>query len=275
MSKETELLPCPFCGCALEAHWRRANPKAMCRTEGCVGAKLPILNLDQPEAIAAWNTRAADRELRQHADPELAQLHANGAKAWADVPNATAWVDELRGSHAIDTSTERVEKQGGNVQMPVIAWVEPEYEDHFGCDGIQAYRSEKPGWEALVRQSDAQVALAAKDAEIEGLKKKVKAYQLLTKSQDVRIATVRKLRDEASEAIGSLASERLANAMLTNEIDALKAEIDALRRIGGQLSNIAFNVSQNPDRVLSVAVCSTLDNIRKEWDAAIAKERAK
>ena len=28
---------------------------------------------------------------------DLSRLHANGAKAWADVPDATTWVDELRG----------------------------------------------------------------------------------------------------------------------------------------------------------------------------------
>ena len=61
---EVELLPCPFCGCALEANWNRVNPKARCRTVDCMGSKLPVLNLDQPEAIAAWNRRAADRKLR-------------------------------------------------------------------------------------------------------------------------------------------------------------------------------------------------------------------
>lgn len=61
MSKETELLPCPFCGSGLYAQWNRANPKARCETVGCMGAKLPILNLDQPDDIAAWNRR----DLRQ------------------------------------------------------------------------------------------------------------------------------------------------------------------------------------------------------------------
>lgn len=54
----SDLLPCPFCGCALDAQWNRPNPKARCRTEGCKGGQLPVLNLDVPEDIAAWNTRA-------------------------------------------------------------------------------------------------------------------------------------------------------------------------------------------------------------------------
>ena len=53
-----ELKPCPFCGCALDAQWDRPNPKARCRTDGCKGKQLPVLNLDVPEDIAAWNARA-------------------------------------------------------------------------------------------------------------------------------------------------------------------------------------------------------------------------
>lgn len=55
-----ELKPCPFCGAVLDAQWDRPNPKARCCTEGCKGRQLPVLNLDAPEDIAAWNTRAVD-----------------------------------------------------------------------------------------------------------------------------------------------------------------------------------------------------------------------
>ena len=55
---------CPFCGIALTANIRGAgdvapNPKASCKTEGCYGSRLPVLCLDIPEDVAAWNFRAA------------------------------------------------------------------------------------------------------------------------------------------------------------------------------------------------------------------------
>jgi len=53
-----ELMPCPFCGNTLAIRWRKINPKASCQTPGCWGGKLPILQLDIPDFVAAWNTRA-------------------------------------------------------------------------------------------------------------------------------------------------------------------------------------------------------------------------
>ena len=52
------LEPCPWCGCALYAVWRRANPRASCKTEGCFGRKMAVVNLDDPSDVAAWNCRA-------------------------------------------------------------------------------------------------------------------------------------------------------------------------------------------------------------------------
>lgn len=54
-----ELLPCPFCGNALVVKARRHNPHARCETENCKGSQLPLLNLDQMDDIARWNTRPA------------------------------------------------------------------------------------------------------------------------------------------------------------------------------------------------------------------------
>lgn len=53
------LLPCPFCGNELTRGSRRINPHARCSTEGCYGAKMPVVNLDAPDSVSAWNTRAA------------------------------------------------------------------------------------------------------------------------------------------------------------------------------------------------------------------------
>lgn len=53
-----ELAPCPFCGQALSVMRRPHNPYARCATDGCKAQQLPLLNLDDPEDIRAWNTRA-------------------------------------------------------------------------------------------------------------------------------------------------------------------------------------------------------------------------
>lgn len=62
------LKPCPFCGCELESRWNRMNPAARCVTERCVGSKLPVLCLDVPGEIEAWNTRAVDGRAEQAFD---------------------------------------------------------------------------------------------------------------------------------------------------------------------------------------------------------------
>jgi len=51
------LLPCPFCGEYLVQIMRKANPRASCKTEGCIARKLPVINLDCKDSIDAWNTR--------------------------------------------------------------------------------------------------------------------------------------------------------------------------------------------------------------------------
>jgi hypothetical protein len=58
------LVPCPFCGVKPTASIRGAgdsatNPKAKCTTEDCMGGKLPVICLDVPSQVDAWNTRAA------------------------------------------------------------------------------------------------------------------------------------------------------------------------------------------------------------------------
>lgn len=52
------LEPCPFCGQPLTLKIARANPSGRCKTPECTGASLPVLNLDEPDKIAAWNRRA-------------------------------------------------------------------------------------------------------------------------------------------------------------------------------------------------------------------------
>jgi hypothetical protein len=50
------------------------------------------------------------------ADPDLTQLHAKGKEAWSDVPNATQWVEELRGNTEVTHDTP----EGKDVAESVI-----------------------------------------------------------------------------------------------------------------------------------------------------------
>lgn len=52
-----------------------------------------------------------------HAEPDLTQLHAKGKEAWSDVPNATQWVEDMRGnteaSHDTPAGKEAAEELSG------------------------------------------------------------------------------------------------------------------------------------------------------------------
>lgn len=74
------LLPCPFCGHDLYTRRSAYNPKAHCITEGCKGAQLPVLNLDQPDDIAAWNTRAAALESPERVQGEAVKEKTYGRR---------------------------------------------------------------------------------------------------------------------------------------------------------------------------------------------------
>lgn len=57
------LLACPFCGHRLTVKIKGAgahalNPTARCATEHCMGKRLPVICLDVPGDVSAWNTRA-------------------------------------------------------------------------------------------------------------------------------------------------------------------------------------------------------------------------
>lgn len=71
------LAPCPFCGRDLTRGSRRINPHARCTTADCYGAKMPVVNLDVPDSVSAWNTRAA---------PFMPALPAQVPDGWQIVP---------------------------------------------------------------------------------------------------------------------------------------------------------------------------------------------
>lgn len=66
-----DLLPCPFCGKMLRVRVSK-NPYGVCDTEDCYGGKMPIVNLNVPEDVAAWNRRPAPDLPRHAGEDELA-----------------------------------------------------------------------------------------------------------------------------------------------------------------------------------------------------------
>lgn len=59
------LAPCPFCGLPIYQTRNKINPFAVCKTEDCFGAKMPVVNVDQPDSVAAWNRRAFVPEVKR------------------------------------------------------------------------------------------------------------------------------------------------------------------------------------------------------------------
>lgn len=59
MSEAETLLPCPWCRQPLYVRTARANPYGQCRTPDCFGSRMPVVNLDDPQSVAAWNRRPA------------------------------------------------------------------------------------------------------------------------------------------------------------------------------------------------------------------------
>lgn len=53
-----KLANCPFCGLEPYRKVGKLNPYAVCKTDNCFGAKMPVVALDVPEQIEQWNTRS-------------------------------------------------------------------------------------------------------------------------------------------------------------------------------------------------------------------------
>jgi hypothetical protein len=88
----------------------------------------------------------------------------------------------------------------------------------------RALQSEKEGWRYSKELEEARKQLEAEmQAEIDRLTKQAAAYQRLVKSLEDQRGYLRSGADRAREAVATLASEREANAILTEEIDRLKS----------------------------------------------------
>jgi hypothetical protein len=136
-----KLKPCPFCGKDLEVHNLRFNPYARCATEGCKGSQLPLLNIDIPSDIEAWNTRAdsgeavawlVESEKAGRVSSELHELSADKVIAdvvreYGDAYGATTkrplfthprrvTADEVRDASRLEWLDEQV-KQGTRIEF--------------------------------------------------------------------------------------------------------------------------------------------------------------
>lgn len=55
--KKVKIKPCPFCGKELEIIDEHNELRARCATRQCKGGKMPMLHMDSPADVAAWNMR--------------------------------------------------------------------------------------------------------------------------------------------------------------------------------------------------------------------------
>jgi hypothetical protein len=82
---------------------------------------------------------------------------------------------------------------------------------------------------------------------------------------------IRRLRHDIEHHV-RIATDAIQEAeQLRSELAASREREARMRGIGGQLSNVAFNLAQRPGEPLSSDDCSMLDRLRKQWDAALAE----
>ena len=108
---EIEPLPCPFCGSTNVSVQEGSTFRwvfAVCvECDARAGEVRRNTHVPPTEswpaaekaAIAEWNRRcpAAHTDKALKRDAEIDALTAKGREAWADVPDASKWVDEQRG----------------------------------------------------------------------------------------------------------------------------------------------------------------------------------
>lgn len=81
-----------------------------------VGNMTPMAENNWDQAINALRAVLAEDAMQRLTDVQ--QMIERGTKAWADVPDATAWVDELRGNEPVSDCHE---KEGGKLSPPFRA----------------------------------------------------------------------------------------------------------------------------------------------------------
>lgn len=77
-------------------------------------------------------------------------------------------------------------------------------------------------------------------------------------------------RDAALAGRSALLDSSNAFVAMANWLRARRdAEIADLRKIGGQMANVMFNLAQRPGDPLAGDIVATMDNLRNQWDAAV------
>jgi ubiquinone biosynthesis protein UbiJ len=77
------------------------------------------------------------------------------------------------------------------------------------------------------------------------------------------------LEKMAEEHVDAMATLEMKVAGATAPVDALRAKLADVTRVGSLLANAAFNLSQNEE--LAAEVTDLLRNLSREWDRAFAR----
>ncbi len=103
-------------------------------------------------------------------------------------------------------------------------------------------------------------------AEAAASRKRIAAYELLTRSLESRITLYSEKDSARAEAVATLDSERAANATLTAEIEALRKDAERYRWLRNKIENENFVIAQDdnwsliswsgddPDRYIDAAM---------------------
>ena len=84
------------------ARWvrRTRNPQKWATVGAVASVRGYLVRIDD-KTETLWEStdcEPCDPPGSTHAEPDLTQLHAKGKEAWSDVPNATQWVEDMRGN---------------------------------------------------------------------------------------------------------------------------------------------------------------------------------
>lgn len=107
------------------ARWvrRTRNPQKWATVGAVASVRGYLVRIDD-KTETLWEStdcEPCDPPGSTHAEPDLTQLHAKGKEAWSDVPNATQWVEDMRGnteaSHDTPAGKEAAESVIRDSQM--------------------------------------------------------------------------------------------------------------------------------------------------------------
>lgn len=80
---------------------------------------------------------------------------------------------------------------------------------------------------------------------------------------------IRHVDHMTSEGLHSKSAIAAELAWRDSQIQKLQESVESLRRAGAPLANIAFNLAQRRNEVLTSAHADALSDARKDWDKAV------